>query len=120
MMTWQTVTGSKGQKIGQMRRTNKGRWMVDGRTGSFVSPLDAMDFLQKREEALQFQVKTALSHEYWTGSVWSHDRDQGKLYKTKGRAEIVAHELNKTKNAGSQSWNKVVVADWVEDNWGRN
>jgi hypothetical protein len=120
MTTWQTVTGRSNQKLGRMRRTRKGRWVVEGRTGSFVSPLDAMDFLLRREENMQYQVKTALSHEYWTGKAWVKDRNQGKLYKTKGKAENVAHELNKTKNSGSQSWNRVLVADWVEDNWGRN
>jgi len=118
MAQWQTVRGCRSRTLGRMRQTRKGRWLVEGRSGSFVSPLDAMSFLLRREEEMQYQIKTALSHEYWTGEGWSHDRDQGKLYKTLGRAEIVARDLNKRRNNGSQSWNRVLAVEWVQDNWG--
>lgn len=119
-MQWTTVKGQRGKKLGRMRRTKGGRYVVEGRTGSFDNPFDAMDFLQRREDGMQYQIKTALTHEYWTGTEWVKDRNQGKLYRTKGKAQNVARELNESKNGGSQSWNKVVVAEWVEDNWGVN
>lgn len=120
MMTWQTVKGRNGKRTGRMRQTKKGRWVVEGRSGSFATPLDAMAYLLRREEGMQYQIKTALSHEYWTGKGWSKDRNEGKLYKTQGKAENVAAELNLVKNSGSQSWNRVLAVEWVADNWGRN
>jgi hypothetical protein len=117
---WLVVKGRTGKVTGRIRRTSPSfssspRWIVEGYDHSFKGHLDAMKWLLKRNEGMQYQVKTALSHLYWTGKDWSLNRKEGKLYKTEGKAENVADTLREAKDG----WDEVVVVSWTADNWGQ-
>jgi hypothetical protein len=74
-----------------------------------------MKYLLKRNEGMQYQIKSALSHLYWTGKTWSTVRNEGKLFKTEGKAELEAARMK----GYTEGWDKVLVISWVADNWRR-
>lgn len=107
--------------VGKIRRLSgtfePERWMVDGREKPFTDYLRAVEWMLKRTRCMKFQVKTALSHEYWTGEGWSRKREHGKLYKTRYQALRAAQKQNEARNGGRKGWDEVVAVQWVASNW---
>lgn len=114
------VKSRSGKAAGRIRRTSpaytdRPRWVVEGVDHSFPGHLEAMKYLLKRNEGMQYQIKSALSHLYWTGKTWSTVRNEGKLFKTEGKAELEAARMK----GYTEGWDKVLVISWVADNWRR-
>jgi hypothetical protein len=118
MVKEMTVKGRGGRKvIGTVRQRPGGKWIATGCSHGWDTIYAAMDYLTRMDESCQFQIKSALSHKYWTGKGWSKNRDNGKLYRTRGQANLVAPDLNDKYRNGSKSWDTIIVIEHVDDNW---
>ena len=110
---WTKVFDHKNRCVGHMRQNRNGRWVVksDARTKSFNDWFDAQQWLMTARRGVKWQVKTLASHQYWTGSAWSDDRLDGKVFTRKGDAQACAASFR------ASSWDRVCVVPFRQDNW---
>lgn len=114
-MNWVTVTGWKGQKLGRVRRLqqNPELWVIEGREAQMWSnSLDAMRELLEGK-GVRYQVKTMMSHRYWTGLRWTEEREKGQVFADRETALRAAKKLDRDPH----SWDRVVVVEWERNNW---
>jgi hypothetical protein len=111
---WTKVFDHKNRCVGHIRETRAGKWQVKSavRTKSFDDWFEAHTWLIVNRRGVKWQVKTSLSHQYWTGSDWSLERLEGKVFARKGDAEVVASTFE-----NPSLWDKVVVVPFKENNW---
>lgn len=118
---WQPVFNHRNKKIGRVRRVSGAfeadqQWEVEGLEGvTFEDWFDAQSWLAE-QDGVRYQVKTEMSHRYWTGTKMGRemDRDAGRVYAREVDAERLALQFDTGK-----SWDKVCVAAWRKDNFGR-
>jgi hypothetical protein len=118
---WQKVTNHRHKVVGRVRRISgpfeaDQRWEVEGLEDvTFEDWFDAMSWLAE-QDGMRYQVKTELSHRYWDGTKMGKemDRDSGRVY----AREIDADKLAKQFDTG-KSWDRVCVAAWRSDHFGR-
>lgn len=117
---WQPVFNHRRKVIGHVRRVSgpfeaDQQWEVKGCDGvTFEDIFDAQKWLAE-QQGVRYQVKTELSHRYWTGSEMGSemDRSAGRVYAREIDAENVARQFDT-----GTSWDRVCVALWTPDNWG--
>ena len=118
---WQPVRDHKQKVIGRIRRVSGAfeadqRWEVQGLEAvTFEDVFDAHKWLLE-QQGVRYQVKTELSHRYWTGNEMGLEmnRDAGRLYAREIDANRVATQFDTGK-----SWDRVCVAVWRSDNFGK-
>jgi hypothetical protein len=118
---WQPVYNHRSKVIGRVRRLSGAfdadqQWEVEGLDGvTFDDLFDAQKWLAE-QDGLRYQVKTEMSHRYWTGTEMGRemDRDAGRVYAREVDAERLASQFDT-----GTSWDKVCVAAWRKDNFGR-
>jgi len=119
---WQPVYNHRNKVIGRVRRVNAAafevdeQWEVEGLEGvTFEDKFDAHKYLAE-QDGLRYQVKTELSHRYWDGTKMGREmnRDGGRVY----AREVDAERLQRQFDTG-KSWDRVCVAAWRADNFGK-
>lgn len=118
---WQPVYNHRNKVIGRVRRLSGAfeadqQWEVEGLEDvTFEDLFDAQKWLAE-QDGLRYQVKTEMSHRYWTGTEMGRemDRSAGRVYAREGDAERLASQFDT-----GTSWDKVCVAAWRKDNFGR-
>ena len=118
---WQPVYNHNKKVIGRVRRVSSAfapdqQWEIEGTDGvTFEDYFDALKYVVE-QDGLRYQVKTELSHRYWTGTEMSAemDRQAGRVYAREIDAERVARRFD----TGS-SWDRVCVVAWRPDNFGK-
>jgi hypothetical protein len=118
---WQPVYNHRQKKIGRVRRVCGAfeadqQWEVEGVDGvTFEDFFDAHKYLAE-QDGMRYQVKTELSHRFWTGTEMGRemDRSAGRVY----AREIDADKLATQFDTGT-SWDRVCVAAWRKDNFGK-
>jgi hypothetical protein len=118
---WHPVRNHRNKVIGRIRRVSgpfeaDQVWEVEGlEFVTFEDAFDAHKYLAE-QDGLRYQVKTELSHRYWDGRQMGAemDRDSGRVY----AREIDAEKLQRQFDVG-KSWDRVCVAAWRQDNFGK-
>lgn len=118
---WQPVFNHRNKKIGRVRRVSGAfdadqQWEVEGLEGvTFEDFFDAHKYLAEHD-GVRYQVKTELSHRYWTGTQMGTemDRSAGRVYAREIDADKVATQFDT-----GTSWDRVCVAAWRTDNFGK-
>lgn len=118
---WQPVRNHRNKVIGRVRRLSGSFeadqvWEVEGLAGvTFEDWFDAQKYLAE-QDGMRYQIKTELSHRYWTGTEMGRemDRDSGRVYAREIDADKLATQFDTGK-----SWDRVCVSAWREDNFGK-
>ena len=116
MQRWIEVMDWQGKRVGWVRRLSSDPelWVVRGRRHEMWSSyFEAMRALLEERRNMRYCVKTALSHEYWTGESWTTNRRAACLY---ADHDVALRALARVERYG-RGWNKVVVAEWEIENW---
>jgi len=119
--SWQKVTNHRRKVIGRVRRVSgpfeaDQQWEVEGLEGiTFEDWFDAHSYLAERD-GIRYVVKTEMSHRYWTGTEMGPemDRSVARVYARELDAEKIARQFDT-----GNSWDRVCVALWREDNFGK-
>jgi hypothetical protein len=117
---WQPVYNHHSKVIGRVRRVSSAfapdqQWEIEGVEGvTFEDVFDAQKYLAE-QDGLRYQVKTEMSHRFWTGTQMGEelDRSAGRVYAREIDAERVASQFE------TKGWDKVCVAAWRPDNFGK-